>query len=57
MWIVLKRVPDWRWMTERDDTPWYPTAHLFGQRRRGDWDEVFSRVAAELNKASTNGNA
>ncbi|MBV8119682.1 MAG: hypothetical protein JO081_07070, partial [Alphaproteobacteria bacterium] len=48
VWIVLKLVPDWRWMMAREDTPWYPTARLFRQTRRDDWDEVFERVAADL---------
>src|SRR5579871_1150725 len=47
-WIVLEHVSDWRWMIDRDDTPWYPTARLFRQRRRTDWDEVFQRIAGEL---------
>src|SRR5262249_35156803 len=48
VWILLKQVPDWRWMLDREDSPWYPTARLFRQSRAGDWDEVFTRVAAEL---------
>jgi hypothetical protein len=41
-------VPDWRWHLGRDDNPWYPTMRLFRQARRGDWDEVISRVRGEL---------
>ena len=52
VWIVLKHVPDWRWMMDREDTPWYPTARLFRQARRGDWDEVFLRIASELARAA-----
>ena len=48
VWIVLRHVPDWRWMTDRDDSPWYPSARLFRQTRRGDWDEVFERIVDEL---------
>lgn len=51
VWIVLKYVPDWRWMMHRDDSPWYPTARLFRQTRHGDWDEVFERIARELSRA------
>jgi hypothetical protein len=40
--------PDWRWMSAREDSPWYPTMRLFRQRRAGDWTEVFERVADEL---------
>ena len=48
VWVVLQAVPDWRWLTKRDDSPWYPTMRLFRQRKPGDWPEVFERVAAEL---------
>src|SRR5262249_49707133 len=48
VWIVLKHLADWRWMIAREDTLWYPTARLFRQRRHGDWNEVFERVAADL---------
>jgi FkbM family methyltransferase len=48
VWVALKYLPDWRWMLGREDSPWYPTARLFRQRRLGDWDDVFARVAAEL---------
>jgi len=51
VWIVLKHVPEWRWMMDREDTPWYPTARLFRQTRPRDWDEVFERVAVELARA------
>jgi tetratricopeptide (TPR) repeat protein len=47
-WIALKRVPDWRWMLDREDSPWYPTVRLFRQDRAGDWAGVFSRMAREL---------
>src|SRR5271170_1163660 len=48
VWIVLKHVPDWRWLIDREDTLWYPTARLFRPARRDDWDEVFERIAGEL---------
>src|SRR5581483_9249664 len=44
--VVLPFVPDWRWMLDRDDSPWYPTMWLFRQSRPGDWPAVFERVAA-----------
>jgi tetratricopeptide (TPR) repeat protein len=47
VWVALPIVPDFRWMLERSDTPWYPTMRLFRQRRAGDWSEVFERMAAE----------
>jgi hypothetical protein len=40
--------PDWRWLLGRDDTPWYPTMRLYRSRRLGDRDEVFERVARDL---------
>ncbi len=48
VWILLPHVSDWRWLTGRDDSPWYPTARLFRQRHRGDWPEVLARVRGEL---------
>jgi FkbM family methyltransferase len=50
VWIVLKKVPDWRWLLDREDSPWYPTVRLFRQRIAGDWDAVFARVATELHR-------
>ena len=52
-WVALKYVPDWRWMMDRDDSPWYPTMRLFRQSANGDWDGVFSRMKAELLKEIT----
>ena len=48
VWILLPHAPDWRWMLNRDDTPWYATARLFRQHRAGDWGAVIDRVAAAL---------
>lgn len=48
VWLLLSFVPDWRWMLDREDTPWYPTMRLFRQKRLGDWTEVFSRVTELL---------
>ncbi len=52
VWVPLRMVPDWRWMLERTDSPWYQTMLLFRQCRRGDWESVFSEMAAQLNVAS-----
>lgn len=46
VWVALSFVPDWRWMLEREDCPWYPTMRLFRQRKADDWPEVFQRIAA-----------
>ncbi len=48
MWVLLSEPADWRWLTGREDSPWYPTARLFRQKRRGDWDEVIGRVKEAL---------
>ena len=47
-WVVLKHVPDWRWLLGREDSPWYPTMRLFRQETLGDWKPVFARMAEEL---------
>jgi hypothetical protein len=48
VWMVLPFTADWRWMTDRDDTPWYPTMRLYRQSRFGDWNELFERLSADL---------
>lgn len=48
MWLALPFSPDWRWLTGRDDSPWYPTARLFRQLAPGDWPSVAGHMAAEL---------
>jgi tetratricopeptide (TPR) repeat protein len=48
VWLALSFVPDWRWLLEREDSPWYPTMRLFRQNQSGDWDGVFERMAREL---------
>ena len=50
VWTLLPFMPDWRWLLERDDSPWYPTMRLFRQHRRGDWQNVIERVRAALTK-------
>ena len=47
-WVALKFSPDWRWMMNRDDSPWYPSMRLFRQTAPGDWDGVFDRMYADL---------
>jgi tetratricopeptide (TPR) repeat protein len=52
VWILIPYSPDWRWMTQREDNPWYPTARLFRQTKPGDWSGVIERVAGELQQLS-----
>jgi len=44
LWLLLPHDPDWRWLLGRADSPWYPTARLFRQTARGDWNGVLARV-------------
>jgi hypothetical protein len=46
--LALHLVPDWRWLLDRQDTPWYPSVRLFRQRRLGDWRDVFTRIGDEV---------
>ena len=50
VWVATPRVPDWRWLREREDSPWYPTMRLFRQSKHGDWESVFRRMADELER-------
>jgi hypothetical protein len=47
-WTLLQAQPDWRWMDNRADTPWYPTMKLFRQTQPGDWPGVIAQVAKHL---------
>jgi len=47
-WLLLKKVPEWRWGLEGDTTFWYPSMRLFRQKERGNWNEVMERVAEAL---------
>ncbi len=49
-WLLLPYAPDWRWLHERIDTPWYPTARLFRQPRPSDWASVLNRLPGELER-------
>jgi tetratricopeptide (TPR) repeat protein len=48
LWIALRHVPDWRWLLQRSDSPWYPSARLFRQTRAGDWDSAFEPMRRAL---------
>jgi len=48
VWVLLPFTPDWRWMREREDSPWYPTMRLFRQPSMGDWETVIGHVRTQL---------
>jgi ADP-heptose:LPS heptosyltransferase len=48
VWVLLPFIPDWRWMLDREDSPWYPTMRLFRQTQRRDWNAVIDRIVTEL---------
>ncbi len=50
VWVLLQFVPEWRWLLDREDSPWYPTARLFRQERLDDWSGVVEKAAAALSR-------
>ena len=52
IWTLLPYVPDWRWLLEREDSPWYPTMRLFRQTERGSWAGPVARIASALAQVS-----
>jgi hypothetical protein len=48
LWLLVPFVPEWRWMLERTDSPWYPTMRLFRQAAPGNWTGLMARVATAL---------
>ena len=46
--VLLRHVPEWRWLLDRDDTPWYPTMRLFRQRQAGDWAAPVEQLVAHV---------
>ena len=55
VWIMLPFAPDWRWLLDRSDTPWYPTARLFRQPAARQWAPVIAAVGQELARTATKG--
>ncbi len=52
-WVVLKKIPDWRWMLDRNDSPWYPNMKLYRQKERDNWEEVFETIKKDLQSLIT----
>ena len=53
VWVLLPQIPDWRWMLDRDDSPWYPTMRLFRQTRSRTMSQLAGRIATELRRWPT----
>jgi ADP-heptose:LPS heptosyltransferase len=53
VWVLLPYPADWRWLLEREDSPWYPTMRLFRQHEAHDWKSVIMRVAQALKELVT----
>jgi len=53
VWLLLPFTPDWRWMLDREDSPWYPQMRIFRQDTAGDWESVFKKVYAALDEKLT----
>ena len=52
-WVLIPKVPDWRWMLDRDDNPWYPKAKVYRQKDFGDWAPVIERLKVDLVSAAS----
>ncbi len=50
VWVPLPSAPDWRWLVDREDSPWYPTMRLFRQTVGGSWESVFERIRENLQR-------
>jgi tetratricopeptide (TPR) repeat protein len=50
VWVLLPSIPDWRWMLDRQDSPWYPSMRLFRKKNLGDWETVIANVADALSR-------
>jgi ADP-heptose:LPS heptosyltransferase len=55
VWVLLPYESDWRWMLERNDSPWYPTMRLFRQKKPGEWASVVEEISQELSKVIQKG--
>jgi tetratricopeptide (TPR) repeat protein len=50
VWLLIPAVPDWRWLLDRSDSPWYPTLRIFRQKESGDWDSAVRAIAEAIKK-------
>jgi ADP-heptose:LPS heptosyltransferase len=50
VWVVLPHAPNWRWLLDRSDCPWYPTMRLFRQQEAGNWTAVFEEIGTALGR-------
>jgi ADP-heptose:LPS heptosyltransferase len=57
VWLALAFSPEWRWLRDRDDSPWYPTARLFRQSQPGHWAEMFEAMAVALAQSFASGDS
>jgi len=48
VWVALPHAADWRWLQDREDSPWYPGMQLFRQPKRGDWTDLFQKIEEKL---------
>jgi tetratricopeptide (TPR) repeat protein len=48
IWLLNRHASEWRWLRDREDSPWYPTMHIYTQEKAGDWSSVIARIAAAL---------
>ena len=55
VWMLSRFDADWRWLIDREDSPWYPTMRIFRQHSPGDWEEVVSRVSHALRASIATG--
>ena len=53
IWTLVNKSPDWRWMLDRNDVPWYPSMRLIRQKHLGDWTDVINRVKDQLTQMLT----
>lgn len=50
VWLLNRYESEWRWLLDREDSPWYPSMRIFRQKERGDWDPVIRMITDELTK-------